>query len=241
GNPGAGQPPSRLGAYAGSSIPAGVAAGGACGFLNGVLVVRGRIPPFIATLGMLGIARGLVLAITGGGSISEMAPGFETMAGGRVWGVPLPLFVVASLALLLWVVMERTALGRYAHAIGGNREATRLSGVAVERHLTTIFVLAGLCSGLAGVLLLSRVGVAMPTAGEGYELDAVAAAVIGGASLAGGEGGIGGTLIGAFLMGVLRNGCNLLNMSEGWQRVTIGLLIVGAVFWDQVRRRARES
>ncbi len=221
---------------------AGVAAGGLCGFLNGAVCVWGRIPAFIATLGMLGIARGLVLVFTGGGSLHAMAPGFAWLGGGKVSGVPVPVLVVVGLAAVLWALLGKTRFGRYVHAVGGNREATRLSGVPVNRCLILVFTLAGVCSGLAGVLMLSRVGgVASPNAGEGYELDAVAAAVIGGASLAGGEGGIAGSLIGALLMGVLRNGCNLLNMSAGWQRVTIGVLIVGAVFYDQIRRRAREK
>lgn len=219
----------------------GIAAGAFCGFLNGVITVKGRVAAFIVTLGMLGVARGLILVIAGGGVLQDLAPDFGNLAGGTWLKVPIPLYIVAAVAVLLWLLLGRARLGRYTYALGGNREAARLSGVAVDRCTVWVYTVAGLCSGLAGVLLLSRVGVAAPTAGEGYELDAVAAAVIGGTSLMGGEGGIPGTLIGAILMGVLRNGCNLLNMPVGWQRVTIGLLIITAVFYDQLRRRSREK
>lgn len=220
---------------------AGVAVGGACGFVNGLVTVKGRVPSFIVTLGMLGIARGIVLVATGGVAIYDVGSGLDLLGEGRIAGVPVPLWLVAILAVVLWVLLERTRVGRHLRAVGGNREAARLSGVPVDARTILVFTLSGVCAGLAGVLGAARVKSGQPTAGEGYELDAVAAAVIGGASLAGGEGGIAGTLIGAFLMGVLRNGCNLLNVEDGYQRVTIGILIVGAVFYDYVRRRRREG
>ncbi len=225
------------------AIPAGAAVGLLCGAINGLLISRGRIPPFIATLGMMGIARGMALIISGGVGIQllELPESFKFIGGGRVLGiVPVPVILTLVLALSGFLLLKYTRLGRYTYAIGSNVEAVRLSGVNVNRCITWIYAISGLMCGLAGVILSSRLRSGQPTAGTGWELDVIAACVIGGASLSGGEGTILGALIGAMIMGVLRNGCNLLDISAFWQQVAIGAVIVIAVFIDQYRHR-RES
>lgn len=219
------------------SILAGVAVGTVCGLLNGIMIAKGRIPPFIATLGMMGIARGLALIITGGVPIFGLKPGFEFLGGGRIFTViPFPVFLMVLAAAVGHFLLTRTRFGRYTYAIGSNTEATRLSGVNVTRYVTLIYTFAGLLCGFAGVILASRLSTGQPTAGTGYELDVIAACVIGGASFSGGEGTIIGAIIGALIMGVLRNGCNLLDVSVFWQQIAIGLIIIVAVFIDQYRK-----
>jgi len=226
---------------AGGSIPlavcAGLLAGSLCGAINGFLVTRGRIPPFVVTLGMMGVASGVALVMTGGTNIFIQRAGFDAIGLGRVFRVPVPLIVMVVVALSAHVLLSRTRAGRYFYAIGGSAESARLSGVPVRFYQGLTFLIGGLMAGLGGVLLASRLGIAQPTAGQGYELDTIAAAVIGGASLMGGVGTIPGTLIGAFIMAVLRNGCNLLDISEFWQRIAIGTIVVLAVYYDHLRRR----
>lgn len=220
------------------ALLAGLTTGAACGLLNGALVTFGRLPPFIATLGMMSIARGAALLYTGGRPISGFGAGFRTLATGRVALVPLPVLLTLAAYLLAHLVLTRTRFGRYVYAIGGNEEATRLSGVPVRFHKTMVYALSGLMSGLAAVILTARLNSAQPIAGIMYELDAIAATVIGGTSLLGGSGTIGGTLVGALIMGVLRNGLNLLGISSFLQQVVIGLVIVGAVLIDSLLKTA---
>lgn len=221
----------------GASAPVGVlvglVTGAVCGAFNGIVTTRLRMPSFVVTLGMLGMASGAALLISGGVSLTGVAAGFERL--GRDWSLGVLLVVAVGFHLLL----SYTRLGRYCYAIGGNPEAARLSGVSLVRYQTTYFVLCGLCAGLAGVLQASRATVAQPTAGKGWELDAIAAAVIGGTSLMGGQGSIVGTLLGAFLMAIIRNGCNLLNVEVEWQQVFIGAMVIVAVFYDRWQRGKR--
>ena len=225
----------------GLALLAALLRGIACGALNGFFITRGKLPPFIATLGMMGIARGLALIITGGVPIFGLPESFATLGGGRFLQVlPLPVMITLVVGGLTHFALEHTRLGRHAFAIGGNAEAARLAGVAVNRSKQILYVFCGALSGLAGLILASRLNSGQPTAGTGYELDVIAACVIGGASLSGGTGTVGGALIGALIMGVLRNGCNLLDISAFWQQVAIGAIIIVAVFIDQTRR-ARES
>lgn len=222
------------------AIPAGMAVGLLCGTVNGLLISKGRIPPFITTLGMMGIARGVALIVSGGIGIQliDVPAVFAWLGGGRVLGiVPVQVLITVVLAVLGFMLLRYTRLGRYTYAIGSNVEAVRLSGVSVSRYITWIYAISGLLCGLAGVILSSRLRSGQPTAGTGWELDVIAACVIGGASLSGGEGTILGALIGALIMGVLRNGCNLLDISAFWQQVAIGAVIVIAVFIDQYRHR----
>ena len=215
-----------------AAILAGVAAGALCGIVNGLLVAVGRLAPFIATLGMMSVARGLALLYTDGRPVSGFPPGFRALATGRLGPIPVAVLLTLAVYLLAGFVLQRTRFGRYVYAIGGNEEATRLSGVPVRFHKTMVYVLAGAMSGLAAAVLTARLNSAQPIAGIMYELDAIAATVIGGTSLLGGSGGISGTLVGALIMGVLRNGLNLLGVSSFLQQVVVGLVIVAAVLVD---------
>jgi len=220
-----------------AAIVAGLLVGALCGLLNGLLITRGRLPPFIATLGLMSVARGAALVYTDGRPISGFAAGFRWLATGRVLDVPMPVILTALVYAAAYFVLTRTRFGRYVYAIGGNEEATRLSGVAVRFHKTMVYVLSGAMSALAAVLLTARLNSAQPIAGMMYELDAIAATVIGGTSLLGGEGSLGGTLIGALIMGVLKNGLNLLGVSSFLQQIVIGVVIIGAVVIDSALKR----
>jgi ribose/xylose/arabinose/galactoside ABC-type transport system permease subunit len=219
------------------AIAAGLAAGAACGLLNGLLITRGRLPPFIATLGMMSVARGAALVFTDGRPVSGFEAGFRSLATARGFGIPAPVLSAALVYLLAQLLLGRTTFGRYVYAIGGNEEATRLSGVAVRFHKTMVYVLCGVTSAIAAVLLTARLNSAQPIAGMMYELDAIAATVIGGTSLLGGSGSLGGTLVGALIMGVLRNGLNLLGVSSFLQQIVIGVVIIVAVLVDSMLKR----
>lgn len=215
---------------------AGILCGLACGAISGLLTAYGRMPSFIATLGMMGIARGVAFVVTAGQNVTLPAA-FPEFAAAEALGIPVPALVAAVVAVAAHILLSRTVPGRHTYAIGGNAEAARLSGIPVKRVVTILFALSGLLSGIAGLVLTSRLTIGQPTAGQGYELDAIAAAVIGGASLMGGQGTIPGTAVGAAIIGVLRNGLNLLNVEVFWQQVAIGVIIIAAVFFDQFRRR----
>jgi ribose transport system permease protein len=221
------------------AIVLALAVGLACGLVNGVLVTFGRLPPFIATLGMMSVARGAALMLAEGRPISGFDDGFRMLATGRVVMLPAPALIAGLIYAVAHFVLGYTVFGRAAYAIGGNEEAARLSGVHVRYHKTAIYGVAGLMSAAAAVILTARLNSAQPTAGTMYELDAIAATVIGGTSLLGGEGTIMGALIGALVMGVLRNGLNLLNVSSFFQQVVIGVVIIGAVLVDMSLKRHR--
>jgi ribose transport system permease protein len=227
-----GQPP--LMAIAGA-----IAVGTGCGLLNGVIISLGGLPPFIATLGMMSVARGAALVFTEGRPVSGFDEGFRWMATGTVGFVPAPVVVMLAVYAAAYIVLTRTTFGRYVYAIGGNEEATRLSGVAVRFHKTAIYGVSGALSAVAAIVLTARLNSAQPIAGMMYELDAIAAVVIGGTSLTGGSGSLIGTLIGALIMGVLRNGLNLLGVSSFLQQIVIGGVIVGAVLVDTLLKRHR--
>ncbi|MFS8197276.1 substrate-binding domain-containing protein [Streptomyces sp. CWNU-52B] len=214
-----------------------VATGIACGLVNGVLISYGKLPPFIATLAMLSVGRGLSLVISQGSPIAfpESVSHLGDTLGG--W-LPVPVLVMIVMGLVTALILGRTYIGRSMYAIGGNEEAARLSGLRVKRQKLVIYALSGLFAAAAGIVLASRLSSAQPQAAQGYELDAIAAVVIGGASLAGGTGKASGTLIGALILAVLRNGLNLLSVSAFWQQVVIGVVIALAVLLDTVRRKA---
>jgi ribose transport system permease protein len=216
------------------AIAAGLAIGFGFGAFNGIAIAWGRLPPFIATLGMMSIARGCALLFTEGRPVSGFEQGFRSLATARILGIPAPVVITAAVYLAARFVLSSTRFGRYVYAMGGNEEATRLSGVNVRLHKTLVYGVSGLTSAIAAVLLTARLNSAQPIAGIMYELDAIAATVIGGTSLSGGDGGVGGTLIGALIMGVLRNGLNQLGVSSFLQQVVIGLVIVFAVLLDTV-------
>ncbi|MFJ9213086.1 substrate-binding domain-containing protein [Streptomyces sp. NPDC102264] len=217
-----------------------VGTGIACGLVNGALVSYGKLPPFIATLAMLSVGRGLSLVISQGSPIAF--PGSVSRIGDTLGGwLPVPVLVMVAMGLITALILARTYLGRSMYAIGGNEEAARLSGLRVKRQKVAVYALSGLFAAVAGIVLASRLSSAQPQAAQGYELDAIAAVVIGGASLSGGVGKASGTLIGALILAVLRNGLNLLSVSAFWQQVVIGVVIALAVLLDTARSRAGAS
>ena len=210
------------------------------GGVNGLLITIGRLPPFIATLGMMSIARGAALVFTEGRPVSGFSEGFRSIAVGELVGIPAPIIIMLVIYALAHFVLTRTKLGRYTYAMGGNEEAAILSGVNVRLYKTLVYALCGALSGVAAIILTARLNSAQPIAGMMYELDAIAATVIGGTSLTGGEGTVIGTLIGALIIGVLRNGLNLLDISSFVQQIVIGAVIVIAVLLDMaLKARSR--
>jgi ribose transport system permease protein len=223
------------------AIPAALAAGTALGLINGLLLTKLRLPhPFIPTLGMMNVARGLALVMSGGFAISELPASFRFWGAGTFAWVPVPILVVVLSCVLFHLFLTRTTPGRDIYAIGGNKQAARLSGVPVDRRLDTVYGLSGFMSAVAAIVLAGRMNSGFPLAGMGAELDSIAAVIIGGASFFGGVGGVGGTLVGALIIGVLRNGLNLLDVSAYWQTVIIGAVIVVAVWVDVLRQRGGE-
>ena len=215
----------------------GLLVGTLCGGAIGAVIAWGHLPPFIATLGMMGIARGAALLLTGGVPVFNLPEAFNWLGQGRIFGVlPAPVLFVFFLAIAGHFMLTKFSFGRYIFAIGANPVASKLSGINVPKNLLKIYAINGLLCGFAGIVMASRLSTGQPTAGTGYELDVIAACVIGGASLSGGEGTILGAIIGALIMGVLRNGCNLLDISAFWQQIAIGTIIVAAVFFDQYRK-----
>lgn len=221
-------------------VLAALGAGLGTGLLNGALVAYGGLPPFIATLAMLSAARGLALVVSDG-QPTRTADIVSAMGDELGGALPAPLLVMAVMGVLCAVILNRTYSGRAMYAIGGNTEAARLSGINVARQRLVVFALSGLFAGVAGLLLSGRLASAQPQAADGYELDAIAAVVIGGASLSGGRGRALGTFIGALILAVLRNGLNLLEVSAFWQLVVIGAVIALAVLLDTFRRRRSRS
>jgi inositol transport system permease protein len=215
----------------------GLGVGMACGATNGLVVTKGRVAPFIVTLGMLTVARGLALVLSGGRPVSNLSTSFTTIGGGAWIGIPIPVLILGSVALLSHFFLRRTRPGRYIYAVGGNELAAHASGIHVTAVKTMAYTICGAFAGLAGIVLASRITTGQPNAGVAYELDAIAAAVIGGTSLSGGTGGVTGTLLGALLMGVINNGLDLMNVSSYYQQIIKGAIIVGAVLLDQRARR----
>ena len=215
----------------------GVVTGLFWGLLNGLLITRLRLPPFIVTLGTLGIVRGATLILTNGLPVHNVPRGFAFLGEGTVLGVPFVLWLLAVCAAATHFILERTCMGRYAYAIGSNVEAAVYAGVPVAFHTTAVYAFGGVLTGLAGMIEASRLMTGQPTAGQGYELQVIAAVVIGGGSLRGGEGSVVGTLIGAFIMGLLSNGSDLLGISPYLQQAIIGAVIILAVSVDELRKR----
>jgi len=226
---------------------AGLATGALAGFVNGFLIAKAKLPPFIATLGMLNVAKGLSLVISDVKPIYfDARPTFNKIAMGSFFNLDsiIPGLTINNAVLILFgaaivasLILSKTVLGRYTFALGSNEEAARLSGVNVHRWKIAVYMLTGLYAGLAGIIMASRINSAQPALGQGYELDAIAAAVIGGTSLSGGEGTILGTVIGAFLISTLSNGLRILSVPPEWQIVVTGAIVVLAVYLDIVRRR----
>lgn len=223
------------------AIVAGIAVGGAAGWFNGFAITRFRLPPFVATLGMLSIARGLTMLWTGGFPVTSLGSTFGFLGTGVILGMPMPVWIMLALVGSFVVVTQRTRFGRHIYAVGGNERAARLTGLNVPRIKLAVYTLAGALAGVAGLIVTARLDSAQPNAGLGYELDSIAAVVIGGTSLSGGRGSIGGTVLGCLIIGVLNNGLFLLNVSPFWQQVIKGLVILVAVAIDKLNARGRES
>jgi ribose transport system permease protein len=216
------------------AILAGIVVGLALGYFNGLVITRFSLPPFVATLGMLSIARGLTMLWTGGFPITGLGNGFGNIGTGILFGVPMPVWVTAFMVAVFVVGTKKTKFGRHLYAVGGNERAALLTGLRVNRIKIIVYMLAGGMSGLAGLIVTARLDSAQPNAGLGYELDSIAAVVIGGTSLSGGRGTILGTVLGCLIIGVLNNGLFLLNVSPFWQQVVKGGVILVAVALDKM-------
>lgn len=219
------------------AIAAGLAVGAGSGAVSGVIVSRFAVPAFVATLGMLSAARGLTLIYAGGRPVPALTPEFRWIGTGDVFGIPMPVVIFAIVFFLALWVLSSTRFGRHVYAAGGNPHAATVSGINVRRVRLYVYVISGALAGLAGMILAARTGSALTQAGIAYELDAIAAVVIGGTSLSGGVGKVTGTLIGALLIGVVNNGLDLLGVESYYQQVIKGLLIVAAVMLDQARHK----
>lgn len=221
------------------AILAALGVGALCGLFNGVLVAYAGLQPFIVTLGGLSLYRALSLIYTGGNPVFGIPPEFRALTNGDIMGVPTPVVIVAILALLCWIVLNKTPLGEYLMAVGGNQEAARIAGVPVARTKISAFVISGVLASIAALILVGRLGAAEPTLGNLWELDAIAAAAIGGASLMGGKGSIVGTILGAIILGSLRNGLTLMNVQAFYQLLATGIIIIAAMLIDSATRKTR--
>ncbi|WP_345790969.1 ABC transporter permease [Halonatronomonas betaini] len=219
------------------SVLIGLAVGTGLGLFNGLMISKAKLPDFIVTLAMMSIARGLVLVYTGGRPISGFDPAFRTIGGGRVGMVPIPVIIFAVILVIGYLVLNKTTFGRYIYAVGGNQQAARLAGINTDSIKIKVYAISGFLSAVSGVILTSRLNSAQPTAGVAYELDVIAMVVLGGTSLVGGKGTIGGTLIGALIIGVLNNSLNLLGVASFYQEVAKGLVILVAVLLDSLQHR----
>lgn len=219
------------------AILAGLIAGALLGSFNGWTITRFKVPPFVATLAMLTIARGLTLLWTKGFPISNLGDSFAYIGTGWFLGIPLPVWISAVVIVSAVIITQKTALGRYIYAIGGNEHASRLSGININKVKLIVYAIAGVLAAVGGIMVTSRLDSAQPNAGISYELDSIAAVVIGGTSLSGGRGTIMGTVLGAIIIGVLNNGLVLLNVSPFWQQVVKGGVILLAVIIDKANSK----
>jgi len=218
-------------------ILAGIVTGALLGFFNGWTITKFKVPPFVATLAMLTIARGLTMLWTKGFPISGLGKNFAYIGIGWFLGIPLPVWISGIIVLLTVIITKHTRFGRYIYAIGGNESAARLSGIRINKVKMGVYAIAGALAAIGGIIVTSRLDSAQPNAGVSYELDAIAAVVIGGTSLSGGRGNVLGTVLGAIIIGVLNNGLVLLNVSPFWQQVVKGLVILIAVIIDKVNSK----
>jgi ribose transport system permease protein len=215
------------------ALLAGIIAGALLGLFNGFVITKFKVPPFVGTLAMLTIARGLTMLWTQGHPISNLGPSFAVIGTGWLLGIPVPVWIAGWVVLIAVFITRQTRLGRYIYAIGGNENAAILSGISINKVKLIVYSIAGALAAVGGIMVTSRLDSAQPNAGTGYELDAIAAVVIGGTSLSGGKGSIGGTVMGAVIIGVLNNGLVLLNVSPFWQQVVKGAVILIAVIIDK--------
>lgn len=209
------------------------------GLATGITITKFNLQPFIVTLGTMGIARGIAMVVSDASPITVSAAGFNAVGSGRLGVIPYPVIIFIVLIGLAVIILKKTKFGEYTYAIGGNEEAARLAGIRVKYYKTLIYTLSGLLAGFTGYIMASKFNSGVPSIGQGYELDAIAAVVIGGTALSGGIGGIGGTVFGIIMMGVLNNGLNLMGVSTFWQFIVKGLLVIVAVIIDSYTRQKR--
>ncbi|AEI47074.1 ABC transporter permease [Runella slithyformis] len=221
-------------------VLAGLLAGIGMGAFNGTVITKSKVPPFIVTLGTMTIGRGLALILSKGRPVSNLSDAFNFIGGGTVWGIPFPIIVLIIAFAVCSIVLKKTVLGRYIYAVGGNEQAAKASGIRVNKVKMAVYTICGGLAALAGILLTSRINTGQPNAGAGFELDAIAAAIIGGTSTSGGTGTMTGTLIGALLIGVISNGLDLLNVTSYYQQVVMGAIIIGAVVLDSRNQSAAQ-
>nr|WP_299422184.1 ABC transporter permease [uncultured Emticicia sp.] len=217
---------------------AGLISGLLMGVFNGFIITKSKIAPFIVTLGTMTIGRGLALILSKGRPVSNLSDSFNFIGGGDVFGIPFPIIVLILIFAICSITLKKTLLGRYIYAVGGNEQAARASGINVNQVKMAVYSISGLLAGLAGILLTSRITTGQPNAGAGFELDAIAAAVIGGTSTSGGTGTMTGTLVGVLLIGVINNGLDLLNVTSYYQQVVMGIIIIGAVVLDSWNQKS---
>lgn len=222
------------------SIIIGLLTGVIIGFINGILVAEIRLPPFIATLGMMSLARGAAFTVSGGQPIYTLPSEFNAISG-KLGIIPIPAIIMIVIYIIAAYILRYTKIGRYTYAIGGNEIASILSGISVKLYKIIVYIISGLCCAISAILLTARLDSAVPVAADGYELDAIAAVVIGGTSMMGGEGKLSGTFIGALIIGIVNNGLNLLSVPQGPQRMIKGLIIVVAVAFDILRKQRQKE
>lgn len=221
---------------AGFAILCGLGVGLLCGAVNGLVIARLGVPPFVATLGMLSVARGATYIYSDGMPIAGLSKSFLWIGQGQVLGIPVPVFFFAGVFVLLWILLNKTTFGRYIYAVGGSEKSAKTAGIGTKKVIVSAYALAGMLAGLGGLILTARTTTGLPQAGVSYELDAIAAVVIGGTSLSGGIGTVRGTLFGALIIGVINNGLDLMGVSSFYQQVVKGVIIVCAVLLDPARR-----
>ncbi|MBC2602287.1 ABC transporter permease [Puniceicoccus vermicola] len=216
-----------------------IGVGAICGFINGFIIARFRLQAFIVTMGMLSAARGLTLLTTGGNPVSSLDSTFREIGNGRIFSIPIPVIIFIGIFIVAWILLNKTVFGRYVYAVGGNEKSAQTSGINVQRIKVIVYTLCGVLSGIAGLILTARTGSAQTSAGASYELDAIAAVVIGGTSMLGGIGTLMGTLFGVLIIGVMNNGLDLLGVQSYYQQIIKGALIVAAVLLDPSRKQNR--
>ncbi len=217
---------------------AGLFAGLLIGAFNGFIITKSKIAPFIVTLGTMTIGRGLALILSNGRPVSNLSDSFVFIGSGKLMGIPLLIIILICMFIICSVILNKTILGRYIYAVGGNEQAARASGINVTQVKMAVYSISGVLAGLAGILLTSRITTGQPNAGAGFELDAIAAVVIGGTSTTGGKGSITGTLVGVLLIGVINNSLDLLNVTSYYQQVVMGIIIIGAVVLDSLNQKS---
>jgi ribose/xylose/arabinose/galactoside ABC-type transport system permease subunit len=218
------------------SLLSGIITGVLAGVVNGLVVTKGKVAPFIVTLGMMTILRGLALVVSNGRPVSDLSDAFNFIGGGSFLGIPLPILIFLAVILVSYVLLERTVMGRYIYATGGNEKAAYASGVNTDKVKMFVYVICGAFAGLAGIVLASRINTGQPNAGISFELDAIAAVVIGGANLSGGIGKVTGPVLGVLIIGIINNGLDLLNVTSYYQQIIKGVIIIGAVLIDRNKK-----